>query len=133
MTTKNKAGYVDGFVFVVPKKNVLAYKNMAKEGKEAWMKFGALSYYECMGEDLKVKKQPGMPMGLSFTKLTGAKGAETVWFSFITFKNKKHRDSVNKKVMDYMGKKYANIDPKKFVMPFDVGRMAYGGFTTEVA
>lgn len=126
----NKSKYVDGFVFVVPKKNVAAYKKMAKMGADAWKKFGALDYKECLGEDLKPKGGNGMPPALAFTKLTGAKPSETVWFSFITFKNKKHRDQVNKKVMDYMSKKYA--DMKDFDMPFDMKKMAYGGFTVEV-
>lgn len=129
-TKKQKAGYVDGFVFVVPKKNVVAYKKMARQGKEAWLKFGALDYKECMGADLKTKGSYGMPAPLSFTALAKAKPAETVWFSFITFKNKKHRDEVNKKVMEYFGKKYANAVPME--MPFDMAKMAYGGFSVEV-
>ena len=133
MKTKNKAGNVDGFVLVVPKKSLQAYKKMAQEGKDAWLKYGALDYRECKGDDLKIKKQPGMPMGLSFTKLAKARANETVWFSFITFKNKKHRDMVNKKVMAAMSKQYADVDPKDFKMPFDVRRMAYGGFAVEVS
>lgn len=130
VTKKQKAGYVDGFVFSVPKKNVAAYKKMARQGKEAWLKFGALDYKECMGNDLKTKGSNGMPAPLSFTTLAKAKPTETVWFSFITFKNKTHRDSVNKKVMEYFSKKYANATDME--MPFDVKRMAYGGFSVEV-
>lgn len=122
--------YVDGFVFTVPKKNVKAYKKMATEGREAWLRFGALDYKECMGNDLKAKASGGMPTPMSFTKLTDAKPTETVWFSYIVFKNKKHRDTVNKKVMDYFSKKYdENSDMS---MPFDPARMAYGGFAVEV-
>ena len=46
------AKYVDGFVLVVPKNKVEEYKKMASEGRDAWMKHGALEYYECMGDDL---------------------------------------------------------------------------------
>ena len=127
-----KTTYVDGFVFTVPKKNVAAYKKMAKEGAAAWKKFGAIDYKECMGNDLKTKAQHGMPAPLSFTKLTGAKPNETVWFSYITFKSKAHRDQVNKRVMAYMEKKYANVTQKDMTMPFDVKRMAYGGFSVVV-
>ncbi len=131
MATKTGTGkYVDGFVLVIPKKNVAAYKKMAREGALAWKKFGALDYKECKGEDLAVKGGGGMPAPLSFTKLTGAKSGDTVWFSFITFKNKAHRKEVNKKVMDYMSKKYA--DQKDMSMPFDMKHMAYGGFSVEV-
>jgi len=129
---KQKGGYVDGFVFTVPKKNIKMYKKMAREAEGVWMKFGALDYKECMGEDLKTKSMGGMKP-LSFTKLTKAKQSDTVWFSFITFKSRTHRDLVNKKVMGYFDKKYANIDPKDFPMPFDPREMAYGGFTVEVS
>jgi uncharacterized protein YbaA (DUF1428 family) len=127
---KTNATYVDGFVFVVPKKKIAAYKKMAVEGAAAWKKFGALDYKECMGEEMKIKAQKGMPAPLSFTKLTKAKPTDTVWFSFITFKNKAHRNQVNKKVMEYFGKKYA--DKKDFEMPVNMADMAYGGFSVEV-
>jgi uncharacterized protein YbaA (DUF1428 family) len=131
MATKKSTGkYVDGFVFAVPKKNVAAYKKMARMGAEAWKKCGALEYMECMGEDLKTKAAGSMPAPMSFTTLTAAKPGETIWFSFITFKSRAHRDQVNKKVMAYMAKKYANM--KDMVMPLDVARMAYGGFSVEV-
>jgi len=132
MNKKTKVGYVDGFVFTVSKKNVGTYKKMAKEGKEAWMKFGALDYYECMGQDLKIKTMEGMPKQRSFIEVTNAKNGDTVWFSYITFKSKAHRDQVNKKVMAYFNKKYANVDPKDMSMPFDVSNMAYGGFKVEI-
>lgn len=89
------AKYVDGFVFTVPKDKVAEYKKMAKEGAEAWMRHGALNYFECKGEDLKAKETGG-EKPLEFTKLTKAKPNETVWFSFIIFKSKKHRDSTKK-------------------------------------
>jgi uncharacterized protein YbaA (DUF1428 family) len=119
------AKYVDGFVFVVPKKNLAIYRKMAQFGKKLWMKHGALDYKECIGDDLKVK-----PMGdmkpLSFLKLARTKAGETVWFSFIVYKSKKHRDAVNAKVM----KDPAMNDPawKDKPMPFDMKRFAYGGF-----
>jgi uncharacterized protein YbaA (DUF1428 family) len=126
-----RGGYVDGFVFPVPKKNIKAYKKMASEAAEIWTKFGALEYYECMGEDLKIKAMPGMPKQRSFPELSGTGKSETTWFSFIVFKNRKHRDQVNKKVMDFFSKKYAGKEDMQ--MPFDVARMAYGGFKTEVS
>jgi alkaline phosphatase len=125
-----KSKYVDGFVFTVPKKNVAAYKKMAREASKVWKKFGALDYKECKGEDLKIKAHGGMPAPLSFIKLTKMKPSETVWFSFITYKNKTHRKAVNKKVMAYFDKKYADV--KHMEMPFDVKKMAYGGFSVEV-
>lgn len=123
MKTKNEK-YVDGFVIPIKKKDIVAYKKMAEWGAEAWMKHGALQYFECIGDDLKVKKG----MGLGFGKLAGLKPNETVVFSYIVFKSKAHRDAVNKKVMAEMStpenmKKYENKP-----MPFDMKRLSYGGF-----
>lgn len=117
--------YVDGYVFTVPKKNFAAYKKMCKEGSRAWIKFGALAYYECMGDDLKIKPYASMK-NRSFVEMAKAKKTDQVWFSFIVYKNKAHRNSVNKKVMAYFGKKYAKM--KNFEMPHDPNKMAYGGF-----
>src|SRR3990172_4363634 len=99
------AKYVDGFVIVVPKNKVAEYKKMATEGRDVWMKNGALEYYECMGEDL-IPKAMGGEKPLAFTKMAKAKPGETVWFSFIVYKSRKHRDTVNKNVMTEMNEKY---------------------------
>ena len=122
---KNQGKYVDGFVLVVPKKKVAAYRKMAEFGKKIWLKHGALDYKECVGDDLQTKSMGGMKP-LSFTKLAQAKSSETVWFSFIVYKSKKHRDQVNAKVM----KDPLMNDPQwnDKTMPFDMKRMAYGGF-----
>lgn len=116
--------YVDGFVLCIPKNKVAAYKKMATEGKKTWMKFGAIDYKECMADDVA-------PSHVTFTfpKMAKAKEDEVVFFSFIVFKSRKHRDSVNKKVMAYFDKKYAD---KPQDMPFDMKRMSYGGFKTIV-
>lgn len=121
-----KGTYIDGFVFPVSKNKAAAYTKMAREGAAAWKKFGALAYYECKGDDLKAKNMGDGSKPRSFTELATAKSGDTVWFSFIVFKNKAHRDAVNKKVMAHFAKKYA--DAKDMPMPFDPNRMAYGGF-----
>jgi uncharacterized protein YbaA (DUF1428 family) len=128
--TKNKTGYVDGFVLLVPKKKVNEYRKMAQDAAKVWMKYGALDYKECVGNDLYPKMEGG-PIHLSFPKLTNAKKGETVWFSYITYKSKKHRDEVNKKVMTEM-QKYAEKH-KDIKMPFDMKKMAYGGFEVVVS
>lgn len=115
--------YVDGFVIPIATKNLAAYRKMAKQGGKLWMEHGALQYFECVGNDLKVK------FGLPFTKMAKTKAGETVVFSFIVYKSRAHRDSVNKKVMK--DPRIATMcDPKN--MPFDVKRMAYGGFASMV-
>jgi len=120
--------YVDGFVFVVPKKNLAAYRKMATLGRRVWMKHGALDYKECIGDDMN-PNMGNMP-ALTFPKIAKTKKGETVWFSFIVYKNKKHRDQVNAKVM----KDSAMNDPKwkDMKMPFDMRRFAYGGFKVVV-
>ena len=114
--------YVDGFVIPVEKKNVAAYKKMAAWGKKMWMKHGALQYFECAGDDLN-----GMPGCSDFKTLAGVKPTETVFFSFIVYKSKAHRDAVNKKVMAEM-QKQEKVKKTPLKMPFDIKRMAYGGF-----
>jgi len=123
-----KGNYVDGFVLVIPKKDVAAYKKLATEAAKTWKRFGALDYKECVGEDLK-PDTGGMPSPLTFTKMAKVKAGETVWFSYIVYKNKKHRDTVNKNVMAYFAKKYKG---KSQDMPFDMKKMAYGGFSVVV-
>lgn len=54
------AKYVDGFVFVVPQDKVQEYTKMATEGRDMWMKHGALEYYECKGDDLTPKEMGDM-------------------------------------------------------------------------
>jgi uncharacterized protein YbaA (DUF1428 family) len=123
------ATYVDGFVLVVPTDKTEEYKKMAEEGRDMWMKFGALEYYECRGDDL-VPQEMGGEKARAFPEMAGANSEETVWFSFIVFKSKEHRDEVNAKVMEEMNKKAQEY--KDMTMPFDMKRMAYGGFTVEV-
>ncbi len=117
------AKYVDGFVLPLPKKNIASYRKMAKMGARIWKKYGALEYVEAVGEDLNPKSM-GMKF-FTFLKLAKAKPGETVVFSFITFKSRKHRDEVNAKVMKEM---MADPKNKDMQMPFDMKRMAYGGF-----
>jgi len=111
--------YVDGFVLPVPKKNLKAYFRMAAKAGNIWRKYRALDYKECAGDDLKVKSL--MP----FPRLVKVKNGETVVFSWILFKSRGHRDRVNAEVMK---------DPRiksmcdTMAVPFDVKRMAYGGF-----
>ncbi len=114
--------YVDGFVIPVPKKNVKAYQRISKAAGKVWMEYGALEYRECVGDDLKVKMVKGFP------KLAGAKAGETVMFSWIVYKSRKHRDSVNKKVMK--DKRIATMMTEPH--PFNPRKMAYGGFKTIV-
>ncbi len=110
--------YVDGFVLPIPRSKVQSYRQMSQRAGKVWKELGAVEYRECVGDDLKIK------MGMPFPRLAKVKPGETVVFSWIVYKSRAHRDSVNKKVMkDPRIAKMMN-DP----MPFDVKRMSMGGF-----
>ena len=119
--------YVDGFVIVVPAEKADGYKEMATMGRDSWMKHGALAYYECRANDLTQQKM-GDEATRAFNEMAGAKNGEDVWFSFIVFKSKGHRDEVNAKVIAEMNETQQSAES----MPVDMTRMAYGGFTVEV-
>ena len=114
--------YVDGFLIPVPKKNVEAYRRMSRKAGKIWREYGALAYRECVADDVKVGKLTSFPRSVKI------KRGETVVFSWIVYKSRKHRDSVNAKVMK--DPRIANMGPE--MMPFDGKRMIYGGFTTMV-
>jgi uncharacterized protein YbaA (DUF1428 family) len=112
------AKYVDGFVLAVPKSKINSYLRLARTCSKIWLEHGALEFRECLGDDLQIK------MGVPFPKMIKTKPKETVVFSWITYKSRAHRDSVNSKVMK--DSRMKNMDPKS--MPFDSKRMVYGGF-----
>ncbi|NCP67287.1 DUF1428 domain-containing protein [bacterium] len=120
-----KVGYVDGFVMVVPTNKEKAYLEMAEVGAQVWMKHGALDYKECIGDDIVAAEEMGM---LGFSKLTNLKANETVWFSYIGYKSKAHRDEVNAKVMIEMEELYSDMES-----PFEMERMSWGGFEVKVS
>lgn len=114
--------YVDGFVLAVPKAKLDAYKAMARTAGEVWMEHGALSYVECVGEDV--------PYGelTSFPRAVQATDDEVVIFSWVTYADRSSRDAVMAKVM---------ADPRLKHdlegMPFDGKRMIFGGFESFMA
>lgn len=114
--------YVDGFVLPVPKRNREAYRKLARKAGKIWIEHGALEYWECVADDVKPGKSTSFPQSVKL------KPSEAVWFSWIVYKSRKHRDAVNKKVMN---------DPRIKAMgpesvPFDGSRMIYGGFKPAV-
>lgn len=123
------AKYVDGFVLVIPTDKAEDYRKMAEGGRDAWMHHGALAYFECRGDDLAPQVM-GDERSRTFPELAGAGELETVWFSFIIFESKAHRDEVNAKVMKEMGEQATEYEDT--FVPFDMTRMAYGGFQVEV-
>lgn len=116
--------YVDGFVLPVPKKNLQAYRSLARKAGKIWREHGATGYMECVADDVKPGKLTSFPQSVKL------KTGETVVFAYIVYKSRAHRDRVNAKVMK---------DPRIAAMggikdmPFDARRMIYGGFKSLVS
>ena len=111
--------YVDGFVVPVPKKNLKAYRHMARKSAKVWIEQGALEYRECVGDDVKVGKLTSFPQAVKL------KPGEVAVFSWIVYKSRAARDRIIAKVMK--DPRLADMmDPK--TLPFDGKRMIYGGF-----
>jgi uncharacterized protein YbaA (DUF1428 family) len=116
--------YVDGFVVPVPKKKRAAYVAMARKACRVWKDHGALDYRECLADDVSWGKRTSFPRSVKL------KTSEEVWFSYIVYRNRKHRDAVMKKVMK--DKRLAGMMDIKS-LPFDAKRMIFGGFKTVVS
>jgi uncharacterized protein YbaA (DUF1428 family) len=111
--------YVDGFVLAVPRKNLPAYKRLARKSGKVWREHGALAYVECVGDDVKPGKVTSFPQAVKL------KADEVVVFSWIVYKSRAQRDRILEKVMK--DPRLADtMDPKK--LPFDGMRMFWGGF-----
>jgi uncharacterized protein YbaA (DUF1428 family) len=116
--------YVDGFIVPVPAKKLKEYLRIARKAGKVWLEHGAIDYRECVADDVKKGKWTSFPRSVKL------KRGETVIFSWIVYKSRKHRDQVLAKVMK--DPRLAKMmDPK--AMPFDGKRMIYGGFKTAVA
>jgi uncharacterized protein YbaA (DUF1428 family) len=105
-------------VLPIAKKNVAKYRAIARKAGKIWREHGALDYKECVADDVKVGKLTSFPRSVKL------KPSETVFFSYILFKSRAHRDRVNAKAMK---------DPRlagmaTAPMPFDHKRMGFGGF-----
>lgn len=115
--------YIDGFVLPVPRVYLNEYKSVAEKVAEIWKEYGALAYFEYVGEDLKLEGTR------SFIELVDLKDDEVVVFGWVVFPSKEIRDSANKKVPtdSRMTELVVPLtDPRKLI--FDAGRMVYGGF-----
>jgi uncharacterized protein YbaA (DUF1428 family) len=111
--------YIDGFVIPVPKNRVDDYRRVAEKASAIWKEYGALDYWECVGDDLDTKDM------VSFLQMAGAKPDETVVFAWVVFESREHRDEANKKIMADV--RLAEMMDKDNPI-FDYKRMAYGGF-----
>lgn len=115
--------YIDGFVFPVPRIYLIEYKNVAEKVAEIWIEYGALSYFEYVGDDLKLEGTR------SFIELVDLKEDEIIVFGWVVFPSKEIRDRANKQVPadSRMAELVTPLtDPKRMI--FDAKRMIYGGF-----
>ena len=109
--------YVDGFA--VARARLEDYKDMARKAGDVWMEHGALSYVECVGDDVPYGELTSFPRAVQATE------DEVVVFAWITYESRASRDAVMAKVMSdpRMADGMANA-------PFDGKRMIFGGFET---
>ncbi len=115
--------YIDGFVLPVPRIHLDEYKCVAEKVAEIWKEYGALEYFEYVGEDLKFEGTR------SFIEVVDLKEDEVVVFGWVIFPSKEIRDKANRQVPtdSRMTELVAPLtDPKRLI--FDAERMVYGGF-----
>lgn len=116
-------GYIDGFVFPVPRIYLSEYKNVAEKIAEIWREYGALAYYEYVGEDLHLEGTR------SFTEVVDVKDDEAIVFGWVVFPSKQVRDVANEQVPNdsRISELIAPLTrPARLI--FDASRMVYGGF-----
>jgi uncharacterized protein YbaA (DUF1428 family) len=115
--------YIDGFVLPIPRIHLNEYKSVAEKVAEIWKEYGALAYFEYVGEDLKLEGTR------SFMDVVDLKEDEVIIFGWVIFPSKEIRETANKQVPtdSRMAELVAPLtDPKRLI--FDAGRMVYGGF-----
>jgi len=115
--------YIDGFIFPVPRIHLNEYKSVAEKVAEIWREYGALSYFEYVGDDLNLEGTR------SFVELVDLKEDEVIVFGWVIFPSKGIRDRANKQVStdSRMAELVTPLsDPKRLI--FDAKRMVYGGF-----
>lgn len=111
--------YVDGFLLPLDPTRLDRYREIASEAGRIWKEHGALAYFECVGDDMRIENM------VSFLDAAATRDNETAIFAWIVFESREHRDRVNAAVM---------ADPRMNAMMgpdedvFDCKRMAYGGF-----
>lgn len=71
--------YVDGFIVAVPKDKLEAYEALARTAAMVWKDHGALSYVECIADDVPYGERT------SFPRAVQAGEDEVVVFSWITY------------------------------------------------
>ncbi len=84
--------YIDGFVFPVSRIHLSEYRIVAEKVAEIWKEYGAIAYFEYVGEDLKLEGTR------SFVELVDLKEDEVIIFGWVIFPSKEIRERANKQV-----------------------------------
>jgi uncharacterized protein YbaA (DUF1428 family) len=94
------------------------YKTFAVQAAKVWRKHGALTYSEVIEDDVPMGKVTSFPQSVKLKK------GETIVIGMVTYRSRKHRDQVIKKVMT--DPYSTSADPSDY--PVDGKRMFWGGF-----
>lgn len=121
------SNYIDGFMLPIARKHLNEYKSVAEQVAEIWKEYGALAYFEYVGDDLKLEGTR------SFAEVVDLQEDEIVVFGWTLFPSKAVRDRANKQVPkdSRMGELVAPLTHGSRVI-FDASRMVYGGFQSLV-
>ena len=76
---------------VVPRVVGKEYKKMAEMGRDYWM----IRCFHILNTAVTILLWRWTEKTCSFPEMIDAQADEMVWFSFITFESKEHRDKVN--------------------------------------
>jgi uncharacterized protein YbaA (DUF1428 family) len=114
--------YIEGFVIAVPTANKQKFIDHANLGDAVFMDHGAVRVIESWQEDVPKGKV------YDFFGSVASKEDESVVFSWIEWPDKTTRSAMASQ-MEQLMKTDDRFNPEKNPMPFDGGRMIYGGFT----
>ena len=109
--------YIDGFLAAVADDAKEAYRAHAEKAWELFAGWGAVSSWECWGDDVPEGELTSFPMAVR------AEPGETVVFSWIEWPDKATRDAAWQKMMSD-----PEVGAQMGEMPFDGKRMIFGGF-----
>jgi uncharacterized protein YbaA (DUF1428 family) len=115
--------YIDGFVFPISKIHLEKYKGISEQIAEIWKEYGALAYFEYVGDEMRLE---GVK---SFIPTLDAKEDEVIVFGWMVFPSKEVRDKANKLVPQdsRIPSLISKLTHSERII-FDSERMLYGGF-----
>jgi uncharacterized protein YbaA (DUF1428 family) len=112
------ANYYDFIVTPVPARKLAEYQKLERKWAKIWKQLGALDYTSTVADDVAAGKETSFPQALKLKK------GEVAAVGCIISKSRKHRDALWKKMMAHP----MMVDMDMSKMPFDGGRMFWGGF-----